>query len=398
MIYRLREIDAIAPQGRALLSPDHYAISSDESDPCGIFVRSKKVGAALFTPNVLAVARMGAGFDTIDVIEATKRGICVFAAFGANAQGVVEGVFGALLSHVRNIPAAQSYIKSISGEKDPKEFKDLMEGNKGKFRGSELAGKTMGIIGAGNVGTPVANLAVAFGMRVLVYEPSLKTSNGKRLHESVKLVSMEEVLSQSDIVSVHASYSNEKTHHLIGAEQIALMRKGAIFVNFARAELCDEAAFMHALNDKHLAAYLTDLPNPDVVETSNVTGTPHIGGETYESQERCGVMSAQQMDRYLRFGVVENSVNFWPVAEMPDERAHTRVIIINRDEPGMVAIEAGVFGDARVNIIALTNKSNLDETIGYSVIDFKTPVPLELIERVQKLTGVIKVRAIPMAR
>lgn len=252
-----------------------------------LLVRSAtKVDAELLAagPRLTVVARAGVGVDNVDVPAATARGILVLNAPTANVVSAVEHTFALLLALLRRVPAAAESMARGRWEKT-------------KFLGSELAGKTLGIVGLGQVGSRVAARARAFEAKVLGHDPFLPAERAKEM--GVVLVSLAELLAQSDIVTLHATVA-EKGRPLIGRDEIARMKKGAILVNVARGALVDGAALVTALQSGHLAGAALDVFDPEppdpadpLLKLSNVVATPHLGASTVEAQERVALQTIE---------------------------------------------------------------------------------------------------------
>jgi len=245
-----------------------------------LIVRSEtRVTADLLAraPGLRVIARAGTGVDNIDVHAATRRGIAVMNAPGANTVSAAEHAMGLLLGLVRHIPWAAEAMRR--GEWDRK-----------RFEGTELRGKTIGIVGLGRIGGHIAQLARAFGMQVLGHDPYLAPERAAELH--VKLLPLDQLLRQADVVTLHVAHT-EQTHHLINAERLKLMRPTAVLINTARGELVDEAALADAVRAKRIAGAAIDVfatePLPadsPLRQLERVILTPHLAASTAEAQER----------------------------------------------------------------------------------------------------------------
>lgn len=364
-----------------------YIVGSEVVDPDAIIVRSAKVHTATF-PNLLAVARAGAGVNNISVNEATEKGICVFNTPGANANAVAELVFIMLGVYARRVDKAFHFIQQLEG--DDAAIERQVEAQKSKFAGFELEGKVLAVIGLGKIGVLVANAGIKRGMRVIGYDSFLSPSNMHQLDRRVEIVrTMEEALSLGDVVSVHVPLLDH-TRALIGAKQIALMKPECILLNYARGEIFDDEAVLNALAQNMLQVFITDFPTSATKVHEKVICTPHLGASTAESEENCARMAAMQLNNYLNFGVVQNSVNFPVVEAFPSQATRTRLIIVNRDVPGMIATISGVLAKAGINIEALINKGN--SKIGYNLVDVEVDVHDDVAEQIRKLPDILKVR------
>ncbi len=255
--------------------------------------------------NLKAVGRAGVGIDNIDLDAATRRGILVMNTPGGNAVSVAEHALGLLLALARKIPAATASMDSGKWEKK-------------LFGGTELRGKTLGLVGLGRIGQEVARRAQAFEMRVTAHDPFVAEQLGRDL--SVELLPLEELLARADYLSLHVGLTPE-TENLLNTERLALCKQGIRIVNTARGELVDEAALLAALESGQVAGAALDVfatePPKDspLLAHANVIATPHIGGSSAEAQEEVGFRIAGQVRDFLMNGVVRNAVNLPGVSE-----------------------------------------------------------------------------------
>jgi len=246
------------------------------------------------------IARAGVGVDNIDIQYATEKGIIVVNSPDASSISVAELTMGLMLSAARNIPQATASLKR--GEWDRKSFK-----------GVELYGKTLGVIGLGRIGQQVVKRAKAFGMNIVGYDPYISEEVARSL--GVKLLSdINELCKVSDFITLHVPLT-PKTRHIIGREQISLMKKNAIIINCARGGLIDEKALYEALRNRKIRAAALDVfeeeppKNNPLLTLDNVIGTPHQGASTEEAQKSAGIIVAEQVVKILRGEPAENIVN-----------------------------------------------------------------------------------------
>ncbi len=387
--FRIKTMNAIAPEGLALFN-GNYLVDPEEEDPHGLVVRSSPVELDRF-PALLAVARAGAGVNNIPVEEATERGICVFNTPGANANAVVELVFTMLGIWLRNVYQGITFcqgLKGLSGERLDRE----VEEQKKQFKGVEMAGKTLGVIGLGKIGVRVANTGVHHSMRVLGFDPFPVMANIHQLSPKVELArSRKEVLAQADYVSVHVPL-NRNTTGLVSTEFLEAMKEGAVLINYSRGPIVDEEAVLAALASGRLGGHITDFPSARLIGHDRVLISPHLGASTTESEENCAVMAVRELKNYLEYGNVSHSVNFPNVENIPTVWVHTRLVMINRDEPGMIGLVTNILGRHKINIMSYTNESN--GTIGYNIIDCEGPVSEEVCREIEDNDGVIRTRVI----
>ncbi len=369
-----------------------FRSGADQADPQGIIVRSSPVDTDDY-PSLLAVARAGAGVNNITVDKATAKGICVFNTPGANANAVAELVFVMVGMSARHIHQGMEFCRSLAHLSND-EFIRQVEANKALFKGYELAGKTFGVLGLGKIGVLVANRAVQQGMRVVGFDPFPAIGNIHQLSPEVRFVrSQSEVVRQANLLSLHMPYG-QKTHGLVNAAFLRQMQNDAILVNYARGAIVDECAVLEALDANDLGGYITDFPSVAMLHHPKVLFSPHLGASTEESEEQCATMAVHELKGYLEYGNVTHSVNFPTVESIPSDKVHTRLIVINRDVPGMIGFASQAIGTANINIASYLNESN--GTIGYNIIDVETAPPPTLVDHLHSHPDVIRVRVIPV--
>jgi len=390
--YRIKVLNKIAPEGLEMLG-DKYSVSTDEQDPEGILVRSSQVDTDKY-PSLLAVARAGAGVNNITVDKATEKGICVFNTPGANANAVAELVFIMLGIRARNINQAINFCRDLAGSSD-KEITEQVEARKSAFRGFELAGKTLGVLGLGKIGVHIANGGIRRQMQVIGFDPSPAMENIHNLYPEVKIArSWRDVVQQANILTLHMPFS-EKLRGFINSDVLKRLPKGAILVNYARGPLVDEASVLDALNNDHLAGYITDFPTAAMLNHPKIIASPHLGASTEESEEHCACMAVQELMAYLEYGTISHSVNFPTVESIPSDKVHTRLIMINRDVPGMIGFASQKIGSHGINISSYLNESN--GSVGYNIIDLESPVTADVVEEITAHKDVIRTRKIVFA-
>lgn len=390
--FRIKTIDKIAREGLDLFDA-RYHVRSDENDPHGIIVRSSQVDTANFKA-LLAVARAGAGVNNITVEAATAQGICVLNTPGANANAVAELVFIMLGMQARNIHKGLEFCYKLAGLPEAT-LTSRVEKEKSAFKGFELAGKTLGVIGLGKIGVRVANGGSLRQMRVIGFDPSPALENIHQLSPDVELSrSLSGLLRSADILTIHVPLNN-KTRKMVNAELLRQLPVGAILVNYARPAIVDEEAVVAALASGQLSSYITDFPSPALLCHPNVLTSPHLGASTEESEEQCASMAVQELKSYLEYGHITHSVNFPTVESIPAGNVHTRLIMINRDVPGMIGFASSTIGSCGVNIASYLNESN--GQIGYNIIDLESPLNDEAQALILAHPGVIRLRVICFA-
>lgn len=387
--FRIKTLNKIATEGLSLFD-DKYLIDSDEKNPHGIIVRSATVDTSDY-PALLAVARAGAGVNNITVEKATSQGICVFNTPGANANAVAELVFTMLGLWVRNIYQGIEFCRSQVGRND-EEISRAVEKEKAAFRGFELAGKTLGVLGLGKIGVLVANGGIQRQMNVIGFDPSPTLENIHMLSPEVTIArSLSEVTGRAEILSLHIPL-NKKTKGFVNRTFLQKMRRGATLINYSRGPIVDDEAVLEALADNHLDGYLTDFPSAAILRHPRTLSSPHLGASTEESEENCAIMAVKELKAYLEYGTVSRSVNFPNIESIPADNVHTRLIMINRDIPGMIGFVSHILGANRINIASYLNESN--GTIGYNIIDLETPVPDKVMAEIVANSDIIRTRMI----
>ncbi len=388
MPYKIKTMNNISPNGLALFGA-RYSVSQDEPRPDAILVRSSKVNVAEF-PGVLAVARAGAGINNITVDKASELGICVFNTPGANANAVAELTFTVLGIALRCIHHGLEFAVSLRTIRDDLELNATIEASKSKLSGSEIAGKRMVVIGLGKIGVLVANGAISRNMTAVAYDPHLNVRNVHQLYSSVTIAeSLIDAIDGADILSVHVPL-DESTRGLIGAQVLARLKKGAVVMNFARGPVVDTEAIIQALDQNQVQTYLTDFPTHKFLNHPKVICTPHLGASTAEAEENCATMAVLQLKDFLEFGVVRNSVNFPTIDGKPAHNVRSRITVVNRDVPQMIAQITDVIGKAGLNIHSFKNESN--GKIGYNIVDLDVDVGTDVLERVRRVPNIIAAR------
>jgi D-3-phosphoglycerate dehydrogenase len=356
-------------------------------------VRSSKVDLSVF-PELLAVARAGAGVNNIPVDEATEKGICVFNTPGANANAVVELVYTSLGIWLRNVEKSIEFCQGLSGMND-EEINREVEARKKKFKGEEMSGKTLAVFGLGKIGVGVANAGLHHGMRVLGFDPFPALDNIHHLSPEVTLArSRKEALANADFISIHMPLNKNTKGYVTEKDFLEFVKKGAVLINYARGPIVDEDAVLASLASGKLLGHISDFPSVKFLGHEKILVTPHLGASTFESEENCATMAVRELRNYLEFGNIVHSVNFPNIETIPTVDVHTRLTVINRDQPGMIGMISNILGGEKINIMNYTNKSN--GTVGYNIIDCSGPVPEEVQNAIAQQDGVLRVRVIPL--
>jgi D-3-phosphoglycerate dehydrogenase len=385
-MYKIQTLNTIDPIGLKQFPKDLYEIANDLVNPDAILVRSSSLHDKELPSSVKVVVRAGAGVNNIPVDKFTRLGIPVLNTPGANANAVKELVIAGMLLACRNLCQAWDYTRQLDG--DDAAINVQVERDKKQFAGFELPGKTLGIIGLGNVGVKVANAAVALGMRVIGYDPTITVKRAWELSANVEEISnLDNLITQADFISLHVPLLAE-TRNLINAARLRLAKPGLILLNFARDGIVDKTALLAALNDKHVSAYVCDFPCAQLKAHARVISLPHLGASTREAEQTCAIMAVKQARDYLENGSIINSVNF-PSVEMPFNKG-IRLAIANANVPSMVAQISTQLAAARLNIVDLLNKSH--DAVAYTLIDVDGEVGDGLLKEIAAIEGVIQVR------
>jgi D-3-phosphoglycerate dehydrogenase len=389
-MFRIKTYNQIAAIGLNRFPKDRYTVGPEVSEPDAYILRSHKLHGEPVPDGVLAVARAGAGVNNIPIDDYTHRGIVVFNTPGANANAVKELVTAALMLGSRRILDGLNRVQQLTEMTDPQEMARQLEKEKKQFAGTEIAGKTLGVIGLGAIGSMVANVALELGMHVAGYDPALSVEAAWRLSSRVEKVdSLDALLRVSDFVTLHVP-AVEQTHNLIDAEALQRFKPGARLLNFAREEIVDVEAVTGALDAGRLGAYITDFPVPALLGRRDTLLFPHLGASTAEAEENCSVMAAEQLMDFLENGNIVNSVNY-PQTRMVREGGY-RITFANDNVPRVLGTVLSVLADHDVNVIDMVNKS-LHE-IAYNIIDVESEPTPEIIAAIAKAEGVMHVRVI----
>ena len=387
-MFKIQTLNKISATGLELFSRDNYEIASEIQRPDAILVRSQSMHDMEIGPEVMAVARAGAGVNNIPVDALSNRGIVVFNTPGANANSVKELTLAGLFLASRKVFRAISWAKDLAGKGD--EVSMLIEKNKSNFVGGEIKGKRLGVIGLGAIGVAVANDAESLGMKVSGYDPFISIEAAWGLSRTVrKATSLDALLAESDYVTVHVPL-NDKTRGLFNKDKFALMKKGVKVLNFSRGGLVNNADMIEAIKAGIVDRYVTDFPDESLLDTENVIPIPHLGASTPEAEENCAVMAVSQLIDFLETGNIKNSVNF-PNCELPMSN-NNRIIIANKNVPNMVGQITTILASEKMNISDMLNKHYGD--YAYNIIDVEGDISAALLDSLKSIEGVIMVRGI----
>ena len=364
---------------------DSYNVGENVENPDGIMVRSAAMHEMEFEPSLKAIARAGAGVNNIPIERCSENGIVVFNTPGANANGVKELAICALLLAARDVVGGIAWANTLT-----EDVAKQVEKGKSKFAGTELMGKTLGVIGLGAIGGKIANTAIHLGMNVIGCDPFLSIEGAWNLNHRVsRAATYDEVFEKSDYITLHVPATKD-TKNMICTESIAKMKNGVKIINLSRADLVNAAELKAALAEGKVSAYVTDFPTEEVINTPGVVAIPHLGASTEESEDNCAVMAARQLDDYLKNGNIKNSVNY-PNVEMPRSGA-ARICVLHQNVPSILTKITAAVADEGLNIENMTNKSKGENA--YTVLDICSTPSEDAIARISAVEGINRVRVI----
>lgn len=379
---KIKLMNKIAPVGIGQFDPNGYAISADMDAADAIMVRSAAMHEYPMNPELKAIARCGAGVNNIPVDRCAEEGIVVFNTPGANANGVKELTIAALLLASRNIVGGVNWANTLT-----ENVAKSVEAGKSAYAGCEIEGKTLGVIGLGAIGGMVANAAKALGMNVIGCDPYITIEAAWHLSRSIqKAATYEEVFQKADYITLHVPATKE-TKNMINAGSIAMMKKGVRIINLSRADLVCAADLKAALEDGSVAAYVTDFPTEEIINTPGIMAIPHLGASTVESEDNCAVMAAHELIDYLENGNITNSVNY-PSVSMPRTAEH-RIVILHKNIPNMISIISSTLAKENINIENMANRSKGDYAC--TLIDTASEVSAAAIDSILAAEGIIRV-------
>lgn len=377
--YSIGTLNNISKVGLDRLT-DQYALTEDINEANGIVVRSYKMHEMDFSDNLLAIGRAGAGVNNIPLDRCADEGIVVFNTPGANSNAVKELVIAGLIMGSRNMYEGISWANTLEGDVSAQ-----VEKGKKQFAGTEIEGKTLGIIGLGAIGAKVANAAHALGMNIVgnsvVVHPFLTAPC--EMYDDVA-----EMVKVCDYVSIHVP-SLPATKGMINKDLIANMKDGAIVLNYARPDLVVEEDIIAALESGKLRKYMTDLADENLINKPGIVSTPHLGASTKEAEDNCASMAVDELMDYIENGNIRNSVNFPPVS-LDAEAGTTRVGILYKGEVDVTALLNDAVGADKVVKVEI-GKSRTE--YGYALALVKEDACKDCLAGI-KADGVIKVRVL----
>lgn len=384
-MYKIATLNKISPVGLGKLTDD-YSLIDEVELATGIMVRSQNMHEMKFSENLLAIARAGAGVNNIPLERCAEEGIVVFNTPGANANAVKELVISGLLLAARNIPQGIKWASSLT-----EDVAKTVEKGKNQFAGTEIKGKTLGVIGLGAIGVQVANAAQMLGMKVVGYDPFITLKAAHNLSNTIPVTKdLATLLPACDYITLHVP-ATESTTGMFDSRRFAQMKNGATLLNFSRDKLVNTKSLLEALENGKLGKYVTDFPTEELMDKDNIILLPHLGASTTEAEDNCAAMAAEQMMEYIERGNIVNSVNF-PECSIGDlnPEAEARICILNKNIPSMLGKITGIMSDLNVNIRDLTNKSKGEFAV--TLMDIDAEVTQDELKDALDIDGIIKIR------
>ena len=387
MMFQYKCLNPISPCGTSLFTEEYKQVEELQKADA-VLVRSAAMHDMQDVPNLLAVARAGAGVNNIPIADYSEKGIVVFNTPGANANGVKELVLAGMLLASRDIIGGINWVQE--NEEDGNIAKDAEKAKKA-FAGQELEGKKLGVIGLGAIGVLVANAATHLGMDVYGYDPYVSVDSAWRLSRSIHhTTNVDEIYENCDYITVHVP-ALDSTKGMIGKDALGLMKEGVIVLNFARDVLVDSEAMVDALVAGKVKHYVTDFPTPEIAGVKGAIVIPHLGASTEESEDNCAKMAVKEVMDYLENGNIKHSVNY-PDCDMGLRGDKTRILVLHHNVPNMIGQISAILAKDNMNIADLTNKSK--GKYAYTMIDVDSEVPDGVVEELKQIGEVLRVRVI----
>ena len=386
-MYHIHSLNKISPKGMALWTKDYQTVD-DLEQADAVLVRSANMHEMHLPEGLLAVARAGAGVNNIPLTTCAEKGIVVFNTPGANANSVMEMTLCGMLLACRDVVGGINWVQSIKGSSD---VARLVEKGKSQFAGHEIRGKSLGVIGLGAVGGPLANAARGLGMKVYGCDPFISIDAAWHLDSHiVRVNNREELYAQCDILSLHTPLLDD-TKKMINAEAISKMKDGVIILNFARDLLVDDEAMAEALASGKVARYVTDFPNEKTANMPGCIAIPHLGASTEESEDNCAQMAVTELMDYLENGNIKNSVNY-PNCDMGQCRAASRVTLLHRNIANSLGEFTAAIAGENINIDGLMNKSRGE--FAYTMLDLDHSPSEAVLQQLSGMQGVLRLRLV----
>ena len=379
-MFKIATLNKISPVGLSHLT-DNYTITENVDEANAILVRSQAMHDMDFSDNLLSIARAGAGVNNIPLDRCAEEGIVVFNTPGANANAVKELVLAGMFMAARNIPEAVIWAKSLDSD-----VLKAYEKGKGQFAGTEIAGKTLGVIGLGAIGIKIANAAEALGMNVIGYDPFLTVNAAHRISNTAEIVNdMKDMLGKCDYITIHVP-ATDSTKGMMNKEVFDRMKDGAIFLNFSRDKLVNDADIMAAIDSGKIRKYVTDFATDELLHYNNVIAIPHLGASSAEAEDNCATMAALQTMDYIENGNIVNSVNF-PAVSL-GAKTGTRIAVLSKANDTIISDVTAALNAKNAVISNIISKTK--GNFAYTLVE--TPAAVDSLEIAND--SVIRVRII----
>lgn len=387
MKINIKLLNKIAAVGTDIFCTDQYCVSADVEAPEAIMVRSAVMHDMELPDTLKAIARCGAGVNNIPIEKCSERGIVLFNTPGANANGVKELAIAALMLSSRNIVGGIEWVKTLEGTTG---IAKAVESGKGAYAGSEIEGKSLGVIGLGAIGGMVANAAKNLGMEVIGCDPYITVEAAWGLSRSVKnAASYDEIFKSADYITLHVPATKE-TKNMICKKTLDMMKDGVKIINLSRADLVCAQDIKDAIKSGKVSCYVTDFPTEETVGVPGIINIPHLGASTAESEDNCAVMAAHQLVEFLENGNIKNSVNF-PSVSIP-HNGDARICLFHKNIPAVLSQITGAVSSENINIENMSNGSKGD--LAYTIVETKGNLPQSVIAKLEKINGMIRVNVI----
>ena len=383
----IKTIDDITKDGKVEFG-EGYDFVSDAADADAILMRSTDLHGYELPGSIRAIARCGAGVNNIPVEEYAKKGVVVFNSPGANSNAVKEIVIAMLILSSRGVVQSMDWVRAHAD--DPNILVNAEKAKKA-FVGHELKGKRIGVVGLGNVGSKVANACVDLGMDVYGYDPFISVEHAWVLSRDVQRVgTLEDLCRNCDYLTLHVP-SKSDTVGMIGADQLGLLKPGAVLINYARETIIDEDAVDAALRGGRLAWFSCDFATPKTVRMPNTFITTHSGAGTGEAEANCADMAISELKDYLENGNIVHSVNY-PACSMGKARAASRIACLHANVPNMIGQITAILAHDNANVQRMVNESAGENA--YTMFDTDEHLDDATIEALKQIPAVYRVRVI----
>ena len=386
-MYKIKVFGKVSDKAKEELK-DNYTLGENIEDYDAIMVHSTSLHDMEFPSSLKAIVRVGAGTNNIPIDKCTEKGIAVFNTPGGNSNAVKELVIAAMINVTRNVQTTKDWMIEKSNTEE--DFSKAIEKAKDLYRGTELLGKTVGIIGVGAIGAKLATVLFEMGMKVIGYDPWLSDHRKEELKQYVDFTNdLDALYKNSDYITIHLPATKD-TEKFINEEAIKKMKPTTYIINYARGQLVDHDAILKALDAGKLKGYATDFPTKEELINPHVFSTPHLGADTVEASENCSRMAISQMKAFLENGDIINSVN---LPNLSTERTNgSRIVMLHKNVVGMLGQITDKLSQSGLNIEKLSNKGRGD--VAYTIVDFNVKIDDTVMKTLENIEHVINARII----